>query len=88
MKATSQMYWSRVILSIISAILCAVLHLGVEGIVLGSSLYLASVFLITLGLKITPQKLNSKTRLYTLGLGTYIFVWLALWILFHTYLVS
>ena len=71
-------------LSIFSAIACILLQFSVEGIGVGIAIYLISYLLAKYVIK--PDVSLGKNEIYLLGLGTYIFTWLALWILLYTLL--
>jgi len=80
----SRVYWMRFGLSIFSAIACTLLQFSVEGIGVGIAIYLISYLLTKYAIK--PDVSLGKNETYFLGLGTYVFTWLALWTLFYTLL--
>lgn len=79
-----RVYWMRFGLSIFSAILCAFLRSNVEGLGVGVAIYLISYLLARHVVK--PEVNLGKYEIYLLGLGTYFFTWVTLWILLHTLL--
>ena len=80
----SRIYWMRFGLSIFSAVICVLLRFGIEGMGVGTAIYLLSYIIVRYEIK--PEVSLGKNQTYFLGLGTYIFTWLALWILFYTLL--
>jgi len=80
-------YWTRLCLAIIAAFLCAIFKLDVIGLAIGLFFYLLSYPLVRYILKIGPDKVDSESKLYTVGLVPYFLVWITLWVLLYTYLV-
>lgn len=79
-------YWMRFGLAIFSAIICASLRLGIEGLALGVAIYLISYVLSRYLLE--PSVNLGKYEIYFLGSTTYFVTWLAFWILLYTLMVS
>ena len=72
-------------MAILSALICFVLRLkGEVGILVALMTYLFSYFLFTYGFKYGEVELKGKQRALTLGSGTFVFVWAAVWILLST----
>jgi len=81
---SSPAYWSRFWLGIAAGLICGALRLGVEGFAVGAALYAAS-FLILLLVYHLPLGAGGHRRThYTMGLGTYLAIWLTTWILLNT----
>lgn len=79
-------YWTRFGLAILSAIICASLRLGIEGIAVGVVAYLISYVLARYLLE--PSVNLGKYEIYLVGSTTYFVTWLTLWILLYTLMVS
>jgi hypothetical protein len=72
-------------LAIFAALICFVLRLkGEIGILVALLIYALSCFLFQYGFKYGEAALKGKQRVVTLGSGTFIFVWAAIWILLYT----
>lgn len=80
-------YWTRLILAIIAAVLCVISKLDIDGLIIGAVFYLFSCVLFCYTLKTEMEKLDGKYKLYTTGLGSYLAMWITVWSLLHTYLV-
>ena len=79
-------YWIRLFLAILAGFLCSVLKLNIEGLVLGIVFYLTSYMLFRYFLKIDLIKVGGENKFYTIGLGSYLAMWITIWILSYTYL--
>ncbi len=73
-------------LAVLSAVFCAFLPTAVLGLSFGISVYLVSYLLAKYA--VSPDTPLGKRDVYMLGLGTYIFVWLALWVILYTFLMA
>jgi hypothetical protein len=79
---SGQVYWTRFGLGIAAGLMCGILRLGVEGLVVGASLYFTSFLVLLLAYHI---RVGGQGRAYyIIGLGTYLAVWLTTWILLNT----
>jgi len=81
-------YWTRLILAIIAGFLCAILRLDTAGLVIGMAFYLISYTMFRYIIKIDLDKVDGEAKLYTIGFGTYLAMWITVWALLHTYLVA
>jgi len=79
-------YWMRFSLAIFSALLCAFLRLGIEGLIIGIVIYLVSYLAARYLLK-TNGNLRTHAS-YLSGIGTYFITWFTFWTLLHTLQVS
>lgn len=85
LKPSGKVYWTRLILAVLTAWLCAFLDLsGWRGVFFGIFMYLASYYIVRYGLNITPESVGSASKLMLTGIGTFIFVWLMTWTLLYT----
>lgn len=72
-------------LAIVAALICFALRLkGEMGIAAAFVIYAASFLAFRYGLKYSEEQLKGKYRSASLGSGTFIFVWAAIWILLFT----
>lgn len=72
-------------MAIFAALICFVLRIkGEIGILVALLIYALSCFLFQYGFKYGEVELKGKQRVVTLGSGTFIFVWAAIWILLYT----
>ena len=79
-------YWTRFAVGIAAGLACGFLHLGLEGLIMGPVVYAASL-VEPLLLQGPPLELKNQPRdFYTLGVGTYLAVWLTTWILLNSIL--
>ncbi|MEM2920996.1 MAG: hypothetical protein QXF26_01615, partial [Candidatus Bathyarchaeia archaeon] len=80
---SGKVYWMRFVSGIIAAVICFVCRLTVLGFLIGLLVYLfsipASIWFFHIN---APQR--GKHSFYTLGVGSYIFIWLTLWFLLAT----
>jgi len=84
-RPSSVVYWSRFGLAIVAALICFVLRLkGELGIAVAFVIYVFSYFLFRYGFKFGEVQLKGKYRSISLGSGTFIFVWAAVWIILFT----
>ena len=78
-------YWGRVGLAIVSAVLCTVFNLtDILGITFGVYIYLVSYLVFRYVLRMKPEDVGSETGLYSIGVGAYFLVWLMAWIVLYT----
>jgi hypothetical protein len=54
------------------------------GIIAALLIYVVSCFLFKYGFNYGEAELKGKQRVVSLGSGTYVFVWAAVWILLYT----
>lgn len=87
LKPSSLVYWTRIGLGVLTAILCLGLQLlGIRGIILGVLMYVVSYYLIRYGLGVEPKAVGGGNKLLTIGIGSYFLVWLFMWALLYTFL--
>jgi len=78
-------YWLRFGVAILAALLCYGLQLkGSSGVTLAAFLYLLTIMSVKSLLHYGEKELQTGHKAVTLGLGTYILTWAALWILIYT----
>ncbi|MCW4032089.1 MAG: hypothetical protein NWF08_01700 [Candidatus Bathyarchaeota archaeon] len=78
-------YWSRFFLGIIAALVCFTFKLkGASGINVLLIFYMISYIVFRNILHYGEEELKGKHKVLTLGVGTCIFIWAALWILLYT----
>jgi hypothetical protein len=84
MKPSSKVYWARVILAILTALISTIFDIvGLRGLLFGFIMYVASYYLIRYGLNIDPESLG-RQDLRFIGIGAFIFTWIMSWTLFFT----
>jgi len=81
---TSPLYWTRFGLGVAGGLICGILRLGTEGLALGATLYFASFLILLLAYHVPFNTGRRGRAYYTVGLGTYLAVWLTTWILLNT----
>ena len=94
MEALKQIYWLRLILGIIAALICVSYNIvtgtlgGIEsiekllnGISIAIIFYIISYYIIKFKYM---HKVEKRGKLYTMGIGIYFISWLVFWILFYT----
>ncbi|HYB92727.1 MAG TPA: hypothetical protein VED00_01075 [archaeon] len=86
MKPSSKVYWGRVVLAVLTALIATVLGItGLNGILFAVIMYVASYYIIKYGLNIDQKSLGSG-NLRTIGIGAFFFIWIMSWVLFYTIL--
>lgn len=84
-KPSGIVYWFRFFLAILVGILSYILHLkGIQGLSTMILFYIISYYIVRYGLKYGEAELKGKNKIVMIGIGTYIFVWAATWILLYT----
>ena len=83
MKPSEKLYWIKVGLALVAAVLCVALQVfgkidGTLVFMLGTLLYLASSDLLSGWLKM------DRTHGLKVGVGAYIFIWMMAWTLLYT----
>lgn len=81
-------YWGRLLLGLAVAGLCAAFKVGLLGVTVAVSIYLASYLVLRLRFGESPRIPGGPRKLVTEGIGTYFLVWLTAWTLLHTWLYS
>jgi len=78
-------YLFRFLLGIVAASTCFVLRLkGVEGGVAAAVIYAVSCLIVKFVFRYGETELKGKYKYVTVGVGTYIFGWVFIWILLYT----
>lgn len=86
LKPLGKIYWTRFLVAIVAAITCAGFgQTGLSGIALGVSFYIISYILVRYVLNIEPEEVGGTRTLYSKGIGTYLFTWITLWTIIHTF---
>ncbi|MBS7645898.1 MAG: hypothetical protein QXR65_05550 [Candidatus Bathyarchaeia archaeon] len=84
-KPSGIVYWFRFFLAILAGASSYILHLkGVQGISVMMLLYIVSYYVVRYGLRYGEAELKGRNKAVMIGIGTYIFVWAATWILLYT----
>ena len=83
MNPLTIMYWGRVALGAVAAVLCVLLGLRslLLGLALSLFLYLFSDLLYSWRFAYTVEK---QSKFFSTGIGAYFITWLVLWTLLHT----
>ncbi|MCD6510849.1 MAG: Rab5-interacting family protein [Thermoprotei archaeon] len=89
MSVDDAMYYIRLILGVIMGVICGALGLeGLAGLYVCIVGYVLSYYVIRGVLKVDPTSLEKPTRLFTVGGGTYVLIWIVTWTLTYTLLLS
>lgn len=85
MKTLTIIYWSRVGLGVIAAVVCAALNIQdfLTSMSLGMLVYLVTNYVFRWKL---VAKVEEPSKLVTTGIGAYFITWLVTWILLYTLL--
>ena len=80
---SGQVYWTRFALAIVAAVVSFASRLGLVGLLIGALVYALSfpVMILVFHIRWT----GNGHPFYTLGLGSYVFLWLTLWTLLNTF---
>ncbi|NIP67184.1 hypothetical protein GWN63_04090 [Candidatus Bathyarchaeota archaeon] len=86
MKPLNVVYWSKVGLGALAALLCALLPLDsfLSGLSFGLLFYILTYYMFK-GLFAT--KVEDTGELFKMGIGAYFLSWIVAWVLFYTLLV-
>jgi len=88
LNADNKIYLFRGLFGLLTAAICITLNLsGEAGLILGSTMYIATIPLIRRVLKIKPSDLKMPENLYISGLAPYLALWLITWITVYTFQV-
>lgn len=99
MRPLQVIYWSRLSLGVVAALLCTgyVVATGeittvnfnyttfINSMSIALAVYLISYYIIKMKFL---TKVEKPTKLMTTGIGVYFFAWLAFWVLFYTLLTQ
>ena len=85
-------YWTRVFLGIVAALICVSLNILMRnemgfftGVTMAMLFYLLTYYIYK------PRfitKVEKPTKIFMTGIGAYFFTWLVMWILFYTWVGS
>jgi len=87
MKPLTIIYWSRVILAIVAALICVSLNILLQEMGFFTGLSVTMLFYILTYYIYKPRfiaKVEKPTKIFTTGIGAYFITWLVTWILFYT----
>lgn len=85
METLSIIYWSRVGLGVVAALMS--LFLGVEDSILLAGLSIAmAIYILTYYVfkRWFIDKVETQSKLFTTGIGAYFIIWIVAWTLFYT----
>ena len=89
MKPLTIIYWTRVFLGIVAALICASLNILTAEMGFFTGLTLAMLFYL-LSYYIYKQffiaKVEKPTKIFMTGIGAYFLTWIVTWVLFYTWL--
>ena len=77
-------YWMRFGLAVLSALICASLKLGIEGIAVTVAVYALSY--VPARYLIEPEVSLGKYQVYLIGSTTFFITWITIWVLLYTLL--
>jgi len=85
MKTLTVIYWSRVGLGVITAVVCAALNIQnfLTSLSLGTLVYLVTNYVYRWKF---VAKVEKTSKLATTGIGAYFITWFVVWILLYTLL--
>jgi len=85
MKTLTVIYWSRVGLGVIAAVVCAALNIQnfLTSLSLGMLVYLVTNYVFRWKFAV---KVGETSKLATIGIGAYFITWFVTWILLYTLL--
>jgi hypothetical protein len=90
MKTLSIIYWTRVLLGIVAALISTLLSTIITDISLFNGLTIALlVYIVTYYIykSMFAAKVEKPTKIFTMGIFAYFLIWLVTWIFFYTVLV-
>jgi len=87
MKPLTLIYWSRVALGVIAALICVSLNILIPEMGFFTGVSLSMLFYILTYYIYKPYfitKVEKPTKVFTTGIGAYFITWIVTWILFYT----
>ena len=83
MEPLKVLYWSRVGLGILAALICALLMLDnfISGLSFGILLYILTYYILKRRFATGTEK---QSKVFTMGIGAYFMSWIVSWGLFYT----
>jgi len=83
MEPLKVLYWSRVGLGILAALICALLRLDdfISGLALGILFYILTYYLLK---RRFATRIEKPSKVLTMGIGAYFMSWIVSWGLFYT----
>ena len=87
MDDKDKIYWTRALMGLVAGVLSAVTYIlspgDMRGITIGILFYLVSYYIVKyfLRIKVDEEKKITPRTIFLNGVGTYIIVWLLIWIL-------
>jgi hypothetical protein len=86
-KPSNKVYWLRIPFGLLAGVICSPFVLGLDalfGAILGFIVYASVYYLITTMLKIDEKAVGGMRKLLTIGVGSYIMVWILTWTVLNT----
>ena len=84
---SDKVYWSKVVLAVLVALICAFIPLtDLYGLLFGVGVYFGSIVLYRYVLDLWPKKITSLRRIYMIGVGAYFLTWIVVWGTLYTIL--
>ena len=86
-KPSNKVYWFRIPFGILAGVICSPFVLRLDalfGAMLGFIVYALVYYLITIVLKIDEKAVGGVRKLLTIGVGSYVMVWILAWTVLNT----
>jgi len=87
MKPLTTIYWTRVLLGVVTALICALLSAPQIGFGLFNGVTIALLVYIITYYVYKPlflTKVEKPSKIFTTGVGAYFLIWIVMWTLFNT----
>lgn len=89
MEDINKIFWFKAILGLIVGFILGILRVvGWLGVGIGLGLMFATYPIIVYVFRVKPEDVGGKRKLLTNGLLQYFLLWLAIWILVYTFMVT
>ncbi|MEM2109176.1 MAG: hypothetical protein QW327_01640 [Candidatus Odinarchaeota archaeon] len=89
MEDLNKVFWIKVLLGIIVGFILGILRVvGWLGVGIGLGVMFATYPICLYLFKIKPESVGGKRKLLTNGLLQYFLLWLAVWILIYTFIIT
>jgi len=87
MEPSNVLYWGRVGLGVLAALICTLLRLDdfLSGLAFGILFYILTFYILK---RRFVAQIEKPSKVFTMGIGAYFMSWIVSWTLFYTLLLG